>query len=277
MRALPQGTPLADFSTPNSLPPSLEGASPGAGTQSPVALKSDQLLFCQDVWEKPPRLLPPDMDQSPVSWRLVAPPHTQTTSLPRPRLPLPPSPCLRAALGGPPALGLCSPPSPCSRPRSPLPPRTAPLHPAGPCWSPAGPGEGRLPWGRPCGPCRADSHRPEGWLRPSWALSFPAPLTSCPQQSPRAPLAPEVPLQAASWPSRSCRRGSSLFLLLVPPGAPASPDTGLVAGVPGEAVRVHQGVSTAAQTATCFLPAGEGRGPGRQHSQVGTLTAPASH
>ena len=156
MRALPQGTPLADFSTPNSLPPSLEGASPGAGTQSPMALKSDQLLFCQDVWEKPPRLLLPDMDQSPVSWRLVAPPHTQTTSLPRPRLPLPPSPCLRAALGGPPALGLCSPPSPCSRPRSPLPPRTAPLHPAGPCWSPAGPGEGRLPWGRPCGPCRAD-------------------------------------------------------------------------------------------------------------------------
>ena len=66
MRVLPQGTPLVDFSTPNSLAPSLEGASPGAGTQSPMALKSDQLLFYQDVWEKLPRLLLPDMDRSPV-------------------------------------------------------------------------------------------------------------------------------------------------------------------------------------------------------------------
>lgn len=37
-------------------------------------------------------------------------------------------------------------------------------------------------------------------------------------------LAPEFPLQAASRPPRSSYRRGSLSLLLVPPGAPASPD-----------------------------------------------------
>lgn len=175
MRALPQGTPLADFSTPNSLLPSLEGASPGAGTQSPMALKSDQLLFCQDVWEKPPRLLLPNTDRSSVSWRLVATPAP--TPLPRPRPPLPPSPCLRAARGGPPALWLCSPPSPCSRPCSPLRPQATPLHPAGPCWSPEGPWEGRLPWGRPMWTLQScQPPVPRAGSDPAGPWSFPAPL-----------------------------------------------------------------------------------------------------
>lgn len=72
--------PAGRFQHPQLTAPSLEGASPGAGTQSPMALKLDQLLFCQDVWEKPPRLLLPDMDRSPVSWRLVSPPYPWSTT-----------------------------------------------------------------------------------------------------------------------------------------------------------------------------------------------------
>ena len=196
MRVLPQGTPLVDFSTPNSLAPSLEGASPGAGTQSPMALKSDQLLFCRmcgrsllgccyPTWTGPPF--------RGVSWLLPTP---------RP----PPSP-------GPGCLCLHSPASalpwvarqPCG---SVLPPVRAHVHTplclhrpllctppglAGPLWAP---GRAACPGDAPCGPCRADSHWSQE-LAPTQLGPGPSPLPSSNLLPPTVPACsprPRVPL-----------------------------------------------------------------------------------
>lgn len=92
-----------------------------------------------------------------------------------------------------------------------------PLGLAGPC----GPLGGPPALGTPrVDPAEPTATSPKSWFRPNWTLELPCspPLTSYPQQSLCAPLAPEIPLQAASWPPRSCRRGSSLFLLGCLPG-----------------------------------------------------------
>ena len=88
-------------------------------------------------------------------------------------------------------------------------------------------------------------------------------------------LAPEFPLQAASRPPRSSYRRGSLSLLLVPPGAPASPDHRLGYRCPrrGRVQAPWCAHGRLRQRPAFYL---WGRG-GPHHCQMGTGTAAASH